>query len=86
MTRITTDDNGGGTDNNAWLVAVLPRNGVYRVKARSYQHQTIGAYRIRLRMENPPNYALSFLDPCRSITSVFIRGLFVMKPQIVTDG
>jgi hypothetical protein len=55
MTRITTDDNGGGTDNNAWLVAVLPRNGVYRVKARSYQHQTIGRYRIRLRMENPPN-------------------------------
>ena len=55
--RIATNDNGGGTDNNAWLVAVLPRNGVYRVKARSYQQQTTGAYRIRLRMENPPNYA-----------------------------
>ncbi len=55
--RIATNDDGGGTNNNAWLVAVLPRNGVYRVKARSYQHQTTGAYRIRLKMENPPNYA-----------------------------
>ena len=57
---VTHDDDGGGWDTrNAWLVTVLPRTGIYRVKARSYNHNSSGAYTIRLRMVDANNYALN---------------------------
>jgi len=57
---IKSDNDGGGQDTrNAWLVAVLPRTGTYRVKARSYNHNSSGAYTIRLRMVDANNYALT---------------------------
>jgi len=56
--QVTYNDDGGG-NLNSWLVAVLPRNGVYRVKARSYGHTSSGGYTIRLRMVDANNYALN---------------------------
>ncbi len=58
--RIAYDDDGGGwTTRNAWLIAVLPRTGIYRVKARSFNHASSGAYDIRLRIVDANNYALN---------------------------
>jgi len=58
--RIAYDDDGGGWDTrNAWLITVLPRSGVYRVKARSYNHASSGPYSIRLRIVDANNYALN---------------------------
>ena len=58
--RIAYDDDGGGGDTrNSWLVTVLPRTGNYRLKARSNNHNSSGAYAIRLRMVDSNNYALN---------------------------
>ncbi len=54
--RIAQNDDGGG-DHNSWLVAVLPSSGVYRVKARSYNHASQGNYQVRLRMVDANNFA-----------------------------
>jgi len=58
--QIAYDDDGGGWNTrNAWLVTVLPRTGIYRVKARSYNHRSSGPYTIRMRMVDANNYALN---------------------------
>jgi len=47
--RILAEDDDGGGDLNARLVFTLPRDGVYRALATSYQRQGIGAYTLMLR-------------------------------------
>ncbi len=54
--RVAVNDDGGG-DRNSWLVYTLPSSGVYRVKARSYNHASQGNYQIRLRMVDANNLA-----------------------------
>ena len=54
--RIARNDDGGGS-RNSWLVVTLPSSGVYRVKARSYNHVSQGNYQIRLRMVDANNFA-----------------------------
>jgi|GEM_PF-1987651 murein DD-endopeptidase MepM/ murein hydrolase activator NlpD len=57
---VASDDDGGGwTSRNAWLVSVLPRTGWYRIKARSYNRASSGAYTISARMIDGVNYALN---------------------------
>lgn len=68
--RIVYDDDGGGWDTrNAWLVAVLPSTGTYRVKARSCNHSSSGSYTIRLRMVDANNYALNHPAYASSVES-----------------
>lgn len=51
------DDSENST--NSWVVFTAPNTGVYRVKARSYEHNSSGAYQIRLRLVDANNLALN---------------------------
>lgn len=49
------DDSENST--NSWVVFVAPTGGTYRVKARSYNHASQGAYQIRVRLVDANNLA-----------------------------
>ncbi len=51
------DDSENST--NSWVVFIAPNTGTYRVKARSYEHSSSGAYQIRLRLVDANNLALN---------------------------
>jgi hypothetical protein len=53
---VTVNDDGGG-ERNSWIVTILPRTGTYRLKARSYNRASSGAYNLRLRLVDANNYA-----------------------------
>jgi murein DD-endopeptidase MepM/ murein hydrolase activator NlpD len=55
-TRLTYNDD-GGAGSDSWIVIQLPTSGTYRIKARSWNHSSSGAYQIRLRMIDANNYA-----------------------------
>lgn len=49
--EVAQDDDGGG-DTTAKIIATLPKNGTYRVIANSYQGQEFGAYTLQARTLN----------------------------------
>ncbi|MFN8472492.1 MAG: discoidin domain-containing protein [Anaerolineae bacterium] len=55
---LARNDDGGADNLNAWLVSYLPADGVYRVKARAYDHASSGPYVLQMRILNSgANYA-----------------------------
>lgn len=54
--KIGENDDGGG-DLNSWLVKTLPRAGVYRILARSYNLSSSGRYNLSLSLANNVNLA-----------------------------
>lgn len=83
--RIAYDDDGGGWDTrNAWLVAVLPSTGNYRVKARSYNYRSSGPYAIRLRMVDANNYALNRSSYASSWESAYYAPFYAFDGRLDT--
>lgn len=83
--QVTSDDDGGGSDTrNSWLVTILPRTGIYRVKARSYAHASSGHYNIRLRMVDANNYALNKPAHASSVESARYAPFYAMDGRLDT--